>query len=371
MNNDMLGIIMAGNSGLELGELTKYRPVGAVPLAARYRLVDFILSNMVNSGVDRVGIPTQTHYRSLMDHLGSGAPWDLNRKRHGLVVLPPYVSNGGELIGDLDVLNGIVDYINASQRKYVLITGGNILCKADYNKMFEQHLATGADITVMYHTMDDCSELKHHVGLKTNDDGRIVDLEVDPARPFSNQISMGTYLMEREFLEYVISRCLSRAQHDLVKDVLLHELNSLKIYGFEYRGYVKHIQSITSYYQCNMDMLDPAVSAELFDEISNPVYTKVKDQVPTIYGETCSVKNSVVADGCIINGTVENSVIFRGVQVEEGAVIRNSVVMQNSLVQSGVTLDHAIIDKAVIIRKNKTLMGQENYPVVVGKNAVV
>lgn len=360
---------MAGNSGLELGEITRNRPIGAVPVGSRYRLVDFMLSNMVNSGIDRVGIPTETHYRSLMDHLGSGAAWDLNRKRHGLVVLPPE-KGFGEVQGDLDVLNGILGYINASKRRYVLIAGSNIIMNTTFDEMYERHIATKADVTLMYNNVAECSELTHHVGIKTDSNGRITDMEVDPVRSFSSRISMGIYLMEREFLEYHINRCLSRGRHDFVRDVLLHELDRLNIYGYEYKGYAGRVYSLPSYYKCNTDMLDPAISSELFDS-GYPIYTKVKDEVPTIYGESAEVKNSVVADGCIIEGTVENSIIFRGVQIEEGAVIKDSIIMQNSLIQSGVQISRAILDKSVVLKKNKVLMGQKNYPVVVGKNAIV
>lgn len=368
--NDTLGIIMAGNSGLELGEITKNRPIGAVPMGSRYRLVDFVLSNMVNSGVDRVGIPTQSHYRSLMDHLGSGTAWDLNRKRHGLVVLPPYMGTSVDVQGDLDVLNSIIDYISASHRRYVIICGSDILYKTTFDDMLEAHKKNSADITVMYHNMPDCASLAHHVGLKTDAQGRIVDIEIDPTRAFSSQISTGTYIMERDFLEYHLNRCLSRGLHDFSKDILLHEKDRLRIFGYKYEGYVGRVHNIASYYKCNMDILKPEISAQLFEN-GDPVYTKVKDEVPTIYGEKAQIKNSMVADGCIINGTVENCIIFRGVQIEEGAAVKNSIIMQNSLVQTGVNLNYAIIDKSVIIRKNKTLMGQENYPVVVGKNAVV
>ncbi len=368
--NDTLGIIMAGNSGLELGEITSCRPVGAVPVASRYRLVDFMLSNMVNSGIERVGIPTQSHYRSLMDHLGSGAAWDLNRKRHGLVVLPPNDGNGGDEQGDLDVLNSILDYITASNRRYVLIASSDMMLNTTFDELHDYHIKSGSDITVMYHTMPDCTELTHHVGIKTDADGRVTDIEVNPTRPFSSQISMGIYFMERELLEYHISRCLSRGLHDFAKDVLLHEKDRLKIFGYEYKGYVGRVYNIASYFKCNMDMLKPELSAALFDS-SDAIYTKVKDQVPTIYGDKADIKNSMVADGCIINGTVENSIIFRGVQIEEGVSVKNCIIMQNALIQTGVRLDHAILDKSVIIRKNKMLMGQDNYPVVVGKNAVI
>ncbi len=195
-------------------------------------------------------------------------------------------------------------------------------------------------------------------------------MEINAVRPFTDRISMGIYFMERDFLEYHISRCLSRGLHDFAADVLLKEQEKLKIFGFAYRGYAGRVHNIQSFYRCNMDMLSPVVSAQLFDG-KEAVYTKVKDKVPTIYGENVTVKNSMVADGCIINGTVENSIIFRGVQIEEGAVVKNSIVMQDSFLQAGAWLENAILDKSVVIRKNRRLIGQENYPVTVGKNAVV
>lgn len=369
--NDTLGILIAGNSGPELGEITRSRPIGAVPVASRYRLIDFILSNLVNSGIDRVGIPTQTHYRSLMDHLGSGAAWDLNRKRHGLVVLPPYMSdNAHELRGDLDVLNSILDYITASNRKYVLLSGCDLIFNTTFDAFAAFHKKNGADVTVMYYTAPQNETPDRQVTLQVDENGRVTDMEINALRPFSAYTSMGVYFMEREFLEYHIRRCLSHGLHDFAADVLLKERESLKIFGFEYRGYTGRVHNIQSFYRCNMDMLNPAISAQLFDG-RDPVYTKVKDQVPTIYGENVHIKNSMVADGCIINGIVENSIIFRGVHIEKGAVVKNSIVMQDSILQAGAWLENAILDKSVTIRESKKLIGQENYPVTVGKNAVV
>lgn len=369
MNKNTLGIILAGNSGLGLGEISRHRPIGAVPVASRYRLVDFILSSMVNTGIDNVGIPTQTHYRSLMDHLGSGTAWDLNRKRHGLVVLPPYIGNGAEIQGDLDILNGINDYMHASQKEYVLLTQSNLMLNCNFKDMMQFHKDSGADITLMYNIIEKDMPA-NHVGLKANSEGRIVDIEINPVHSFSNQVSMQIAFMKRELLEYYMDRCLARGQHDLMRDVLLKEKDNLKIYGYEYKQYVGRVCDINSYYKCNMDLLNPDVSAQLFDA-NDRIYTKVKDQVPTIYGENVNIKNCIVADGCVIKGKVENSIIFRGVQIDEGVEIKNCVVMQDTQVLSGSKLEYAILDKGVIIRKNKRLSGQESYPVVVGKNVVV
>lgn len=368
--NDTLAIIMAGESGLEIGEVTRSRSIGAVPIGARYRTIDFILSNVVNSRIERVGVPTQTHYRSLMDHLGSGSAWDLNRKRYGLLVLPPYLGKASEDTGDVDILHGIRDYLAASDHRYVLLAGSDLIFNTTFDEMAAFHKEKHADITIMYNTVASDEHFDHHVELKLDEDCRVTDVGVNSARQKAQKVSMGVVYMEKAYLEYQLDRCIAHGKHDFVKDVLMHEKRRAKIYGFEYSGYVGRIHDINSYYKCNMSLLDPKISAKLFDA-PQKIYTKVKDQVPTLYGEDVSIKNSIVADGCIINGTVENSIIFRGVQIEKGAVVKNSIVMQNTCVGACARVEHTILDKSVTIRRDKTLIGQESFPVVVGKNVVI
>ncbi len=368
--NDTLAIIMAGENSLEIGEITRSRSIGAVPVGARYRTIDFVLSNVVNSRIERVGVPTQNYYRSLMDHLGSGSAWDLNRKRYGLLVLPPYLGKSSDEMGDIDILNGIRDYLAASDHRYVLLTGSDLIFNTTFDELAQFHKEKHADITVMYNTVASGERFDHHVELKVDEDGRITDVGVNSARQKAQKVSMGVMYMEKAFLEYQIDRCIAHGKHDFVKDVLMHEKRRAKIYGFEYSGYVGRIHDINSYFKCNMDLLNPEISSKLFDA-PQKIYTKVKDQVPTLYGERAQVKNSIVADGCIINGTVENSIIFRGVQIEKGAVVKNSIVMQNTCVGASARVEHTILDKSVTIRRDKTLIGQESFPVVVGKNVVI
>lgn len=370
---DTMGIIMTGDTDIKLSELTRARAAAAVPVAGRYRLIDFIMSNMVNSGIVNVGVPTQTYYRSLMDHLGSGKEWDLNRKLHGLFILPPYVNkdSGNNYSGDIDLLNGIMDYIERSKQKYVLLAGGNLIFNAVFDDLQEFHIKNNADITIMYNEESFGGGMPFpHVALLTGQSGRVIDMEVSPHRVFSNKISMGIYFMEKEFLTYQIERCISRGLHDFVMDVLVRNIEHYSIYAYPFEGYVGRIDSLASYYYCNMRLLEPAVCDEIFNGF-NRIYTKVKDQVPTIYGENADVSNCLIADGCVIDGKAENSIIFRGVQIARDACVTNSIIMQNSQIQKNAVLDHTVLDKSVVIRQGKRLIGQENYPAVIGKNVIV
>lgn len=368
--NDTLAIIMAGENSLEIGEITRSRSIGAVPVGARYRTIDFILSNVVNSRIERVGVPTQNYYRSLMDHLGSGAAWDLNRKRYGLLVLPPYLGKSSDETGDVDILNGIRDYLAASDHRYVLLAGSDLVFNTTFDALAEFHKQKHADVTIMYNTVSAEEHFNHHVELKLDDDCRVLDIGIISERQKAQKVSMGVMYMEKAYLEYQIDRCIAHGKHDFVKDVLMHEKKRAKIYGFEYSGYVGRIHDVNSYFKCNMSLLDQQISAKLFDA-PQKIYTKVKDQVPTLYGKDAFIKNSIVADGCVINGTVENSIIFRGVQIEKGAVVKNSIVMQNSVIATNAHLEFAILDKSVTVRREKTLIGQQTYPIVVGKNVVI
>lgn len=365
--NDVVAIVMAGNNSLEVGEITANRSIGAVPFGAKYRTIDFILSNVVNSGIERVGVSTQTHYRSLMDHIGSAADWDLNRKRNGLLVLPPI---SAEVKGDIDILAGIKEYLCASNHKYVLLAGSDTVFNGTFNDFAKFHKKNHADITVMCSAVPVDEKLHDRIGIATDETGKVIDVEVNPSVPTIENCSMNVYFMEKDFLIYQIDRCLARDKHDFALDIILAQKDNIRMFAYGYSGYVGRIHDVASFYKCNMELLEDSVSKELFDA-NEKIYTKVKNEVPTIYGEHADVKNSMVADGCVIKGNVENSIIFRGVRIEEGATVKNSIVMQNSLILENSTIEHTITDKQVTVRKGKVLIGQSTYPVLVGKNATI
>ena len=371
---DTMGIVTTDDEDVSLKELTRARSAAAVPFAGRYRIIDFILSNMVNSGIQNVGLLTQNNYHSLMDHLDSGKQWDLDRKKDGLFILPPYVSreSTGWFNGKVDALHSIMPYIRRSSQKYVVISGSCMVCNLTYDDALEFHKKNKADITVLYKEEKEASpaELSRHTLIQTDEDGRIWDMEVMPSSPKSSKISMRMYILEKNLLEYLVEESVARGQHDFIKEILIRKMDTLRIFGFPYTGYLVKIDSIQSYFRHSMELLDPENREELFHHCGI-IYTKIKDEVPAKYGDRCKVSNSLVADGCIVEGEIENCVLFRGVRIAQDAVVRNSIIMQNTEIQGNAFIENAIMDKDVIIRRGKRLIGQETYPVVVGKKAII
>lgn len=371
---DAMAVVYAAENNAELKDITRSRSVAAIPVGGRYRIIDFILSNMVNSGIRNIGIITQSHYSSLMGHLGPGKEWDLDRKRDGLFILPPYVGhdNRGWYRGSVEALHSIMSYIKRSEQKYVVISGEHMVCNMTYNDAYQYHIEKGADITLIYKDDRKMSEeeLKRNVLVQIDDEGKIMDMAIHPAIPKSAKVSMQMYIIERSLLEYLIEEGTARGCVDFESDLLLKKMDTLKIFGFPFSGYTARIDSILSYYKHNMDLLDPGVRNQLFFK-QEKIYTRVKDEVPARYTEEASVQNCLVADGCVIEGEVENSVLFRGVKIYRGAKVKNSIIMQNSEVLENAVLENVILDKDVIIKRSKKLIGQENYPVVIGKKVVI
>lgn len=371
---DTMGIIYAAENDVDFKDLTNRRANAAVPYGGRYRIIDFIISSMVNSGISNIGIITQNNYSSLMDHLGSGKEWDLNRKHDGLFILPPFISNKnvGVYNGSIDALYSIMSYIRRSTQKYVVFSGAHMVCNIVFDEALKFHVERRADVTVIYKEIQDIAreELKKYTLLQTHRDGRVWDMEVNPTNPRSNNVFMKMIIMEKRVLEELIEECAARRMSDFVNDVLLKRVDSLKIYGYPYTGYLARMDSIKNYYQHSMELLDPDVRKVLFFE-PGLIYTKIKNEVPAKYTETANAKNSIIADGCIIKGEVENSILFRGVKVAKGAKIVNSIVMQDTIVEENAILESAILDKDVTIRKGKRITGQESYPVVIGKGEII
>lgn len=374
MIGNLFGLIYTGESNMQLRDLTYSRSIAAVPFGGRYRCIDFILSSMVNTGITNVGIIAQKNYHSLMDHLGSGKEWDLRRKRDGLFILPPFVTkdNTGIYKGTVDALRSCMGYIRRSTQRYVVLTGSHTIYNTTYEAMLEQHIATGADITILYRneTQTDRDDQFDNVRLTIVPGGRITDIEINPYRPQTNARSCDAYILERTLLEYLVEEADAHANYDWVRDVLLQKINSLKVYGFEYSGYVARFTSLISYFNHNMALLDPAVRADLFNP-SQPIFTKIKDEVPATYGSQARVKNCIVADGCLIEGDIEDCVLFRGVRVGRDTKLRRCILMQAVEIQDQCELDHVILDKSVIVKRGRRLMGHENFPVILRKGAVV
>jgi glucose-1-phosphate adenylyltransferase, GlgD subunit len=371
---DAMALIYTAEDDIGLKDITQRRSAAAVPIWGRYRIIDFILSNMVNSGVRNVGIITRNNYGSLMDHIGQGKEWNLTRKRGGLYILPPFVRYDYRGIGngDADDFYNVMGYVRKSEQKYVIVSGSHMICNMTYNDMFNFHMEKGADITIVYKQYEGLPAdfLKKYTLIETSEDDRVKGFEISPYIPKYNKIYMKMFIMDKLLFEYLTDECVARGNSDFTRDILMNRLDSLKIYGYRYDGYLALIDSIPAYYKHSMDLLDPNIRNELFFK-SGPVYTRVKDEVPARYSDDASVKNCIVADGCVIEGEIENSIIFRGVRIFKGARIKDSIIMQNAEVQENSILEHVILDKDVIIKRGKSLIGQENYPVVIGKGSVI
>ena len=375
---NVMGIIYTNKDDLSLRELTNQRSVAALPLAGRYRVVDFILSSMVNSGVRNVGVIMQRNYRSLMDHLGSGKEWDLHTRNNGLFLLPPFVTQetGGEYLGVLDALRANFDYLRRSKQRLALLSNSNMVFNMNFEPMIRQHEQTDADITLLYtkvrRDMELSSAGKHtHAFLNVEKDGRISDMEVNPNAANYDTMYMNVLLIKRTLLMHLVDGAAAHGEHDINRELIQPAIKSgsLKVYGYEFEGYYRRIETIKSYFRCNMDLLDYNVRQELFKK--SPVYTKTRDDVPAVYRDGNSVKNSLVADGCVIDGSVENCVLFRGVHIGRNASVKNAIIMQDSEIEDSVELENVILDKNVTVRAHGRLIGQVQYPIVIGKNVTL
>ena len=374
MTNNAFGLIYTGEANARLRELTFSRSVAAVPFGGRYRVIDFLLSDMVNTGISNVGLITQRNYHSLMDHLGSGKEWDLHRKRDGLFILPPFVTkdNTGMYRGTVDAIRSVLGYVRRSTQRYVILTGSHTLYNTTYDAMLRQHIETGAEITIMYNVEREFNRADQFDDLRLTMDetGRVTDLSLDPYFPTSSFRGCDAYIMEKERLEYLVEEAASHGEYDFMRDVLVKNVDKCRIYGWRYDGYVARLDSVSTFYKHNMELLDPAIRMDLFNP-RTPIYTKVKDEVPAKYTDTGRVRNSIVADGCIIEGEVENSVLFMGVHVCKGAVVRDSILMQACYVGESSTLSNVVMDKGVLILNGRNISGYKTYPVIIRKGTTV
>lgn len=373
MKDELMGIINLSEAEEYLGDLSRFRPLAAVPFAGRYRLIDFVLSNMVNSGITNVGIFIQHKYRSLMDHLRSGKEWDLARKKDGLFILPPAYTNSPMHIhrGDVENFYSNLDYIAKSQQKYVVIAGSQIVSNLDYRQALDSHKKAGADITILY-TKANCSthDCQRAITLEMEENEHVIGMtEYHGTNEFKN-VSMRTCIMEKSLLIELVNDCIARGDYDFSKHCIVRNVGKYNIYGYHYQGYVARINSIQSYFKHSMELLNPQIWKELFFK-SGLIYTKVKDEPPAKYMMDADVANSLIATGCYIAGRVENSILFRGVKVHKGAYIKNSIVMQKGEIGPGVVLENVICDKDVVITVNKQLKGECNYPLIIKKGQVI
>ncbi len=370
IDNNCLGLIFANMHDNSLGELTQNRTTGSVPFGGRYRMIDFALSNMVNSGISTVGVITKHNFASLMDHLGTGRNWDLARKRGGLVMLPPYGRPGtGVYQGRLDALCNAKGFLKKTREEYVVLSDAHVIANIDLSAVLDFHKSNDADITVVYKEMETSSlgGKFHTVEINKN---RIEAVLERVSEGGNHKVSLEIFVMKRELVLEICKETEMHALCSLTKDYLRPSLSKLKVCGYNFEGYAEMIGSQKNYYDANMRLLTKKAREELFNP-QKPVYTKVRDDFPASYGLSATASGSLIADGCIIEGRVENSVLFRGVTVEAGAVVRNSILMQGTKVGKKAELNFVIADKNVVIGENTALSGSANYPVYFAKGKTV
>lgn len=376
-NADALGIIFPNSYDNLVPELVTDRLMASIPFASRYRMIDFILSSMVNCGVGNVSVVVRKNYHSLLDHLGSGREWDLTRKNGGLNIVPPFAQKAVKIYnGRVEALASILSFLKHQKEKYVIMSDANIAVNFDFNAFIDAHIESGADVTVAY-TEEDIPE--SILGVDTAGKGMYYTLDLDGTRVNNikinskavgvQNVSMNIYVIERELLIDQINQAYVRGFVYYERDILAPHLVTLNVQAYKYEGYHARISDMESYFRENMKLLDDENLDALFD--GNPIYTKIRDDNPTRYICGSKVKNVMAADGCLIEGEVENCILFRGVKVEKGAKVKNCVLMQDTVVKSGADIEYVITDKNVVISEEKVLKGTDTFQVFVEKRKTV
>ncbi len=367
-----LGLVFSNIHDNNVPELTQDRTMGSIPFCGRYRLIDFALSNLVNSGIMKVGLITKSNYQSLMDHVGSGKDWDLARRRGGLHILPPFGLKENVLYNTrLEALRGAKNFLARSDEEYVVMTDCDNVCTLNFDKILQEHVKNNADVTLVYVKKDslEVKDVQNKMVVDLDDSGRVSNISFSPRTQGEINLYTNVCLLKRTLLQTLIADAFSHGYSHFGRDVLVRNVNSLRIFAYEHKGYYVALNSLQSYYSESLKFLNRSVRDEIFRKTD--VYTKVKDSAPTRYGASAVVKNSLIADGCVIEGTVENSIIFRGVKIGRGTVVRNSILMQGTITGENVTLNAIVADKNVVVKDRRVLSGCETHPFYISKNIIV
>ena len=371
MKIGVAGIILAGGNNERLGNLTAERAVSAMPMAGCYRAIDFTLSNMTNAGVKKVAVITQYNSRSLRDHLSSAKWWDFGRKQGGLFVFSPFMSKDGNMWfrGTADSIYQNMPYLKRSNEEYVLIVNGNAIYKMDYTKFVDYHIEKGADITIAYQKLEGRDPSKAGM-FDMDEDGRITGFEEKPVQSDYTNMSLGIYILKRTLLMELLEEIVVAGNFDISRDIIMRYHKKHKMCGYKFEGYWNAINDIDSYFNINMDFLDKAKRDEMLNTFPY-IQTKPKDEPPAKYNMGAVVKKALIGEGSILNGLVENSVLYQKVYIGDGSVVKNSVIMSDCHVGNNCHIEYAIIDKKAVISDNKQIIGTASAPHIITKGEVV
>ena len=374
---EALGIIFPNSYDSLVPELVTERLMASIPFASRYRMCDFMISSMVHCGIDNISILVRKNYHSLMDHLGSGREWDLTRKNGGLNIVPPYAQKQVKVYeGRIEALESIRGYLKKQTEKYVIMTDSNIAVNFDFNDLLHAHIESGADATVVYRKQEipkplikqSTEALDLYYALGVNGD-HVSKIYINPTEKGEMNFCLNIYVVERELLIRMIDDAFVHGYTSFVRDILERQIEHLDVRGYCYEGYVAEIHDMKSYFEENMKLLEEENLNALFS--GNQIYTKIRDDNPTRYINGSKAKNVMVADGCVIEGEVENSILFRGVHIGKGAKVKNCVLMQDTVVEDNASVEYVITDKDVTITEGKSLTGNDSFQVFVAKGQTV
>ena len=369
--NGLHGIIFSYESRNDLKELVDVRSSASVPFGGRYRMVDFALSNLVNAGVTDVGVVLHGRYQSMIDHLGNGKVWDLSRKRGGLRLLPPfnYQKEWGIMPfrGKIEALAGVRSYLDEIRQDYVVLMEGDLVANLPLADVLAEHVKTGSDITVVCGNDSFATAGGSYYEVDAN--GRVTEVLYNLNTPRGYR-GLEVYILSTKLLKELVDECFAKDQFSWRRDVLRAKKDELKLNSYIWAGYAAQVRSVQEYYDRSMQLLDPKIRADLFTP-ARPIMAKGADKSSTYVGSEGRCVNSMVAEGCRIEGVVENSILFPGVVVEKGAVVRNCVLFKESVVRKDAQLSYIIADKNVEVLAGRTLMGHATYPIVLAKGSVV
>ena len=373
------GLIFSNIHNSSVPELTSVRTIASIPFGCRYRLIDFSLSAMVNSGITKVGVIAHNNYQSLMDHIGTGKDWDLARRSGGIRILPPYIAaynsaNGGKLYTTrLEALMGVTHFISKCTEEQMVLSDCDNVCTVDLKDVIRSHQKNGADMTILTRTIKkgDVPPSEDATAVECDENGRILKLSGCTKNFDEAEVSTNIIVANRTFLLDIINDAAAHGYTRFYLEAVANRLEHARINAYHFDGVFLQIGSLVSYYQASMKLLGADVKNELFNTPEKMIYTKLRNSPPTVYQEGSSVKNSLVADGCCIEGTVENSIIFRGVHVSRGAVVKNSILLQDTYVGADTSLNCVITDKNVVIRDGRNLSGHESMPFFLSKGSMI
>ena len=372
------GLIFSNIHDTSIPEMTRMRTMASIPYGCRYRLIDFALSNMVNSGITNVGVIAHYNYQSLLDHIGTGKDWDLARRSGGIKILPPYITAyenraAGKLYENrLEAVLGASNFINRCNSDYIVLSDCDVILNIDLKKVIEDHIQSGAYMTMVGKKVPATEVFEHAVNVLTADEtGRLIDIAYYKPEGEAVNVSTNIMVISRKDLQTIVSESIARGYTSFTKDIISAQMASKLIRVYDFEGWAAHISSLEGYFKSSMELLDSDVRKDLFGGRDNRIYTKIRNSAPTKYTANAETKNSLIADGCVIDGTVENCILFRGVRVGKGTVIKNCILLQDTYVGDNVNLNCVITDKNAMIKDGRNLSGHESMPFFIGKGQTV